>query len=155
MHLYYHVQRIMVLIFFLKFCCIMTLLSYLGVGAGARPVARTGAGAGTGVGIGVEADTNTCMNTDLAFLWYLGWDMSPVDFWKEIISIADQNKIDPASLAVTDQLICTQGKRRLTLDHVLFHDRIFQLFCFLLLFVTCDTNSCFFMGVPAPDTSWT
>ena len=72
MHLYYHVKRIMVLIFFLKFCCIVTLLSYLGEGAGARPVTRTGAGAGTGVGIGVEADTNTCMNTDLAFLWYFG-----------------------------------------------------------------------------------
>ena len=107
----------MIFMFFLNFCCLMTLLRYLGVGAGAeaRPVAGTGSegaagvGAGTGTEVEVGADTNIYIYTDLAFLWYLGWGMSPVDFWKrgEIISIASHNKIDAASLAVTDQLICT------------------------------------------------
>ena len=40
--------------------------------------------------------------------------------------MAAENKIDPSSLTVTDQLIRTQGKQRLTLDHVPFHDMKFQ-----------------------------
>ena len=42
------------------------------------------------------------------------------------ISISAQNKIDPASLAVTDQLKCKQGKRGLALDHMPLHDMIFK-----------------------------
>ena len=110
----------MVLIFFLNFSCLMTLLRY--------PEVRAGAGADI---------IPVCILT-LPSLWCFGWDMSPVDFWKRggIIWIAAQNKIDSSSLAVTDQLICLQGKWRLTLDHVPFNDMIF-----LLIFVTCDTHT--------------
>ena len=130
----------------------MTLLRYLGVGAGAGVRVRTGAGVGAGEGSGawagwgawavagagagagagaeVGADKTHVWILTWPYLWCFGWDMSPVDFWKrgEIILIAAKNKIDPASQAVTDQLICAQGKRRLTLDHVTFHDIIFQQF---------------------------
>ena len=54
-----------------------------------------------------------------------------------IISITAQNKVDPASLAVTDQLIWSQGKQRLTPDYVPFHDMTFvQIFFLLQFFVT-------------------
>ena len=64
----------------------MTLLRYLGVGAGARAGARVGAragtgagagkgagaGTGTGTGTGAGADKYTCMKTDLALFAVFG-----------------------------------------------------------------------------------
>ena len=84
--------------------------------------------AGAGAGAGAGADKNTCMKTDFALSVVFGLRHVICGFLKkgEIISIAAQNKIDPASLAVTDQLICSQGKRRLTLDYLPFHDMTFQ-----------------------------
>ena len=53
--------------FRLNFCCLMTLLIYLGVRA--ETVPRAGAGAGAEAEVG--ADKNTCMNTVLvlAVFW--------------------------------------------------------------------------------------
>ena len=96
------------------------------------------------------------MKTDFALSVVFGLRHVICGFLKkgEIISIAAQNKIDPASLAVTDQLICSQGKRRLTLDYVPFHDMTFQpIFFYKLLLHMTHTDIFFFMGVPAPGIS--
>ena len=58
----------------------------------------------------------------------------------EIILIAALNKIGPASLAITAQLICSQGKWRLTQDHVPFNDMFFQQFFHYKCLITFDTQ---------------
>ena len=84
------------------------------------------------------------MNTDLA-LFFCVW-VGTCHMWisekeEELYQIAAKNKIDPASLAVTDQPMSTQGKRKLILDPVPFHDMIFQPISFLQIFVTCGTHT--------------
>ena len=98
------------------------------------------------------------MKTDFALSVVFGLRHVICGFLKkgEIISIAAQNNIDPASLAVTDQLICSQGKRRLTLDYVPFYDMTFQpifFFFYKLLLHMTHTGIFFFMEVTAPEIS--
>ena len=66
-------------VFFLNFGCLMTLLRYLGVGAGAG--ARAGARAGAGAGAG--ADKNTCMNAELALFVVFGFRYVACGFLKK------------------------------------------------------------------------
>ena len=120
----------------------MTLLRYLGVRAGARP--RVGAGAGADVG----ANKNTCMNTDLTLFKVFRLRHVTFGFLKKRRNYFNccKNKIDPASLAVTDQLICSQGKQRLTLGHVPFCDMIFQSFF--------SINFCYIWHTQISSFSW-
>ena len=86
------------------------------------------------------------MNTDLALFVVLRLRHVTCGFLKKRRNyfIAAQNKIDPSSLAVTDQLICTQGKRRVTLDHVPFHNMIFQQYFYNFLLHEPHTYLFFF-----------
>ena len=96
------------------------------------------------------------MKTDFALSEVFGLKHAICGFLKkgEIISTAAQNKIDPASVAFTDQLIWSQGKQRLKLDYVPFHDMTFQHILFLQSFIAYVTPIfIFFMGVPAPENS--
>ena len=126
--------------FFLHLGYLINLLRYLGAGAGARAEAGAGAGA--------YMKKPVC-RLNLPSLWCLGWRMSSINFWVkgEIISVWAKNKIGPAYLSVNAQLICSQGKQRLTLDHMSFDEMIFQPIFYYENLIT------FFIIVFAPDIS--
>ena len=70
---------------------------------------RAGAGAGAGAGVGAGADKKMYeyWPSPLCGVWVETCHLWISEKWGGICSIAAQNKIGPASLAVPDQLICS------------------------------------------------